>query len=207
MSGFLALAGLTSAMQHVLAPAAATVPGAVVTTLRPDRLDQNNLKRGINLFLYSVAPNPDLRGEDLPTRRADGSFRAVPTLALDVHYLLSAYGDDAALEPQRLLGAALARVHAFPVLHPHLVRAALDAADPAIGASTLDQQRPPVMMELEGLDPEALVRMWQVFYQVPYQLSVALRCVAVRVPADVETTEIPPPKRVGLDPRRLGGGS
>lgn len=205
MSGDLALAGLTSALQVILGPAAAVVPGAHITTQRPDRLDALNLKRGLNLYLYAITPNPQLRSDDLPTRRADGSFRTRPTLAVNAHYVLSAYGDDGTLEPQRLMGGALTHLHAHPILRPDQIRRALDAAGPPVDGSELDQQRPLIQVEMDTMEAEALTRMWQIFYQVPYQLSVTLRCTALRLPAQVEVTEIAPPKAVAVDPSRLPG--
>ena len=61
---------------------------------------------GINVFCYQVTPNHAWNLTDLPTRRTDGSLVQRPVAAVDLHYLISCYGDEPALEPQRLLAAS-----------------------------------------------------------------------------------------------------
>src|SRR5271165_5220408 len=78
--------------------------GAAVTTLRPDAQLSVADATGINIFLYQVLPNASLRNCDLPTRRSDGTLVQRPRIALDLNYLFTFYGNDAELEPQRLLG-------------------------------------------------------------------------------------------------------
>ena len=45
-----------------------------------------------------------------------GNWRSRPQAALDLHYLLTFYGNEAQLEPQRLLGSVVRTLHARPVL-------------------------------------------------------------------------------------------
>ena len=90
--------------------------------------------RGINVFLYQVAANAAWAGNALPTRRDDGSLLNRPEQALDLHYLLTFSGDENALEPQRMLGAAVTALVAEPVLGRQRLRdiiAAAVADDPA----------------------------------------------------------------------------
>ena len=113
MSNSLAVAMVTAALRRVLGGVLVAVPaGGVentrVTTLRPDMLSAaDGDARGINIFLYQVATNAALAGNMLPVRRADGSLLNRPEQALDLHYLLTFSGDENALEPQRMLGAAV----------------------------------------------------------------------------------------------------
>ena len=46
----------------------------------------------INVFLYQVTPNTSMRNNDLPTRASDGTLVKRPAAALDLHYVISAYG-------------------------------------------------------------------------------------------------------------------
>ena len=46
----------------------------------------------LNFFLYQVTPNLGWRNADLPSRENGGSRTTYPPLALDLHYLLTAYG-------------------------------------------------------------------------------------------------------------------
>jgi hypothetical protein len=75
---------------------AATVGNVMVTSLPPDRIDTTNQNQQsqLNLFMYQVTPNQGWRNEGLPSRNRNGERLSNPPLALDLHYLLSAYGAD-----------------------------------------------------------------------------------------------------------------
>ena len=115
MSNHLAIATVTGALHTQLLNATALVPGATVTTARPNG-GLANPAPAINIFLYQVMPNAAYRNADLPSRRGDGQLAQRPQVALTLHYLLSFLGDETTLEPQRLLGAALRQLHAHPLI-------------------------------------------------------------------------------------------
>ena len=81
------------------------------------------------MFCFLVTPNHAWNLNDLPTRRSDGSLTARPVAAVDLHYLVTCYGDDRALEPQRLLGRVVVALKATSVLTRDVVTAALDLYD------------------------------------------------------------------------------
>ncbi|PJI52282.1 hypothetical protein CTI14_44950, partial [Methylobacterium radiotolerans] len=81
----------------------------------------------MNLFLHQVTPNAAWRNAALPSRDAAGGRIANPPLALDLHYLLTAYGR-AELQAEVLLGYALQLLHESAVLPREAVRRALDRA-------------------------------------------------------------------------------
>src|SRR5437773_12309095 len=116
MSNYLAIATVTGTLHNVLSNAAAVVPGAKVSTKRPDAATAASQEPGINIFLYQVTPNAAYRNADLPTRRANGEMVQRPQAALTLHYLLSFFGDETHLEPQRLLGAVARHLNAHPLL-------------------------------------------------------------------------------------------
>ena len=106
MSNHLAIATVTATLSQIIGTAvSAVVPGADVTTLRPDAPQDNNRHTRVNLFLYQVTPNSAWRNADLPSRRPDGTLSQRPQAALDLYYLITFYGDENQLEPQRLLGS------------------------------------------------------------------------------------------------------
>lgn len=108
MSNFLAVATITAVLRLLLqGPADDGVSGAVVTTERPDARANSSTGAGVNVFLYQVRPNAALRNADLATRSASGQLLQRRQAALDLLYLLSFYGDDTELEPQRLLGSVV----------------------------------------------------------------------------------------------------
>src|SRR3954470_3975773 len=57
----------------------------------------------ISVFLYQVTPDTSQRNNDLPTRAPDGRLVRRPAAALDLHYLISAYGEDNELVAHRLI--------------------------------------------------------------------------------------------------------
>jgi hypothetical protein len=189
MSNPLAVAMATSALVRLIGEAVAAagpggVPNATVTTVRPDLLSTDGDARGVNVFLYRVSGNGHWMHADLPTRRADGTVLARPQQALDLHYLLTFSGDEADLEPQRLLGLAVSTLTGRPVLDRPLVRDAIARAladDPTTWQqfSDLADQVDTVRLHLHPLDLEELSKLWSTFFQVPYRLSVAYSATVV----------------------------
>jgi hypothetical protein len=118
MSNYLAIATVTATLNELLRPSVESeVTGAAMTTMRPnDPALDNADPPGVNIFLYQVTPNAAYRNDDLPTRRADGTVVERPQVALDLHYLLTFYGNENDLEPQRLLGGVVRTLHARPLL-------------------------------------------------------------------------------------------
>ncbi|MER6197695.1 DUF4255 domain-containing protein [Streptomyces sp. NPDC001586] len=191
MSNHLAIAAATSALRYVLDRALqpvrlGPVGYAQVTTLRPDQLGTPDLVQstGINVFLYLVTPNPAWNLAALPTRDDDAAFLKRPLCALDLHYLITCYGREAALEGQRLLGRALTALSVTPVLSSEVVAAAVeeysDSEDTAfLTESDLAHQIEPVRLSPTILSLDDLSKLWSVFPQTPYQLSVTYSAAVV----------------------------
>ena len=117
MSNHLAIATVTATLRDlVFAAVSADVPGANVTMVKPDGVGSGVPATGVNIFLYQVTPSAAARNEDLPTRSENGTLVRRPRVGLDLHYLLTFYGAEAQLIPQRLLGSAARVLHARPVL-------------------------------------------------------------------------------------------
>ncbi len=186
MSNFLAIATVTATLGRMLqAAVGADVPGALVTTVRPDGPNSGVPDTGVNLFLYQVTPNAQWRNQDLPTRRADGTVAQRPQAALDLHYLLSFYGSEAELEPQRLLGSALRTLHARPLLDRVAVLNAV-AANAFLTGSDLADAVESVRFTPMSLNLEELSKLWSVFFQTTYVLSVAYRASVVLLTAEAQ---------------------
>lgn len=191
MSNHLAVAMVTETLRRKLQGALVSkVPGVNVTTQRPDGPAPGpNPTPRVNVFLYQASPNPAWRNHDLPARRGDGSVAAKPTAALDLHYLLSFYGDEAQFVPQRLLAATTSLLHAEPTLTRDLIAAtheAIGAADAGhvLLGSDLAEQSEPVRVAPLALNLEELSKLWSVFFQTPYALSSAYQASVVLVEAE-----------------------
>jgi hypothetical protein len=150
-----------------------------------------------------VTPNASLRNEELPTRRPDGSLARRPQAALDLSYLLTFYGDESTLEPQRLLGTAVSTLNARPVLVRDAIRDAIEHAvdeDPLTYLQFADLQDQVDMVKLSPvpLNLEELSKLWSVFFQTPYALSVAYQATVVLVESAVTPRDAPPVRARGL---------
>ncbi|MER6161662.1 DUF4255 domain-containing protein [Streptomyces sp. NPDC001868] len=184
MSNSLAIAASTSTLRYVLDTAlGSSLPGSVggaqVTTLRPDRIGADDLARvpGINVFLYLVTRNAAWHARSLPHRGTDGAPSQRPVTALDLHYLITCYGQDSALEAERLLGRAVDALAVTPVLGPSVVAAAVraygDADETAFLKHTdLADQIESVRLFPAALSVDELWKIWSVFPQTPYLLSI-----------------------------------
>lgn len=192
--------GLKAALLRAFAEASAeTVTGVNVGAARPHEIPTDFV--GVNVFLYQVTPNAALRNHDLPTRRASGELAQRPQLALDLHYLLSFKGAEAALEPQRMLGAALTGLHAHPELTPDdIEQLALAAAAGSYlrDLNDLAQQVERVRFTLAPLNLEELSRLWAMFPSAPYHLSATVRASVVLLEAPLTPAASRPVARRGI---------
>jgi Pvc16 N-terminal domain len=190
MSTYQAVAAVTAAFAHRITQSIAPMPGAHVSTERPTGADPGGTPR-VNLFLYHIDANPFLTTGDLPTRRADGTFIQKPRMGLDLFYLLTFYGNDKlpALESHLLAGLTLSGIHARPILtRDELSLFAGDAfADTDFVALT------PLPMSIHELS-----RLWSMFFQVPYTLSISLKASAAILVSEPPVTEALPVTRRGL---------
>jgi hypothetical protein len=203
MSNHLAVATVTATLKRTLDEALAagtpgSVPNASASTVRPeDVTNGNGGKTGINIYLYQVVPNASMRNDELPTRRSDGSLARRPQAALDLSYLLTFYGDEKEQEPQRLLGTAVSTLNSRPMLSRDAIRDAIDQAiadDPStyLQFSDLVDQIDLVKLSPLPLNLEELSKLWSVFFQTPYVLSVAYSGTVVLIESDVTPSTAPP---------------
>jgi hypothetical protein len=195
VSNFLAVATVTATLQKLLSgPVGADVPGATVTMVRPDGTASGIPATGVNIFLYQVTPNGALRNEDVPTRAQDGRVVQRPRIALDLHYLFTFYGRDSQLEPQRLLGSVVRTLHAKPVLTRPQIHNAV-AGFPFLTASDLEHDVELVKFTQLPLSLEELSKLWSVFFQTTYTLSVAYQGTVVLIES-AESFSSPLPVRL-----------
>lgn len=187
MSNYLAIATVTAGIRQLIRDAVeSAVSGATITVARPDAPANGTPDPRVNIFLYQIAPNPTWRNADLPSYRSDGTPVGRPTAAIDLFYLFSFYGEESRLEPQVLLGSTVSRLHARPILTHDTIRQAI-AADTGtlLQDSNLAEQIESIRLSPIGMNLEELSKLWSIFFQTPYALSVAYQCSAVFVEADV----------------------
>ncbi len=186
MSNFLAIASVTETLRQLLDAAVRnTVAGASATAVRPAQTGTSGGQPslGVNLFLYQITPNAAYRNMDLPMRRGDGSLSSRPQAAIDLHYLFTFYGQDGQLEPQRILGRVLQIMHAQPLLSRDQIRNTITSVS-YLADSNLAEQVESVKFSPLPLSLEELSKLWSVFFQSTYVLSVAYQGTVVLIEAD-----------------------
>jgi Pvc16 N-terminal domain len=197
MSNHLAIATVSAALGRLLQGALdQDVPGARVSHDRPGGPNDDQ-RRGVNIFLFQATPNAALRNLDLPQRNAGGGFVSRPTAALDLHYLLTFYGDAPSFEPERVLGSVARRLHEQPVLDRALITATVEDAQnlPVIGESDLASAPELVRFAPTPLNLEELSKLWSILFQTAYRLSSAYRGTVVQIEAREEVPGALPVRR------------
>lgn len=197
MSSALAIAAVTAVLRDLLNNGvvqhdlAANVGVVTVTARPPDMINTGpNEVPQLNLFLYQVTHNQGWRNHALPSRDQAGARLTNPPLALDLHYLLTAYGGDDFVA-EILLGYAMQILHETPVLSRDAIRKALEPPPPVTGAvlppafkalvaADLADQVEQIKITPESLGTEEVSRLWAAF-QSHYRPTAAYRASVVLI--------------------------
>ena len=166
----------------------------MVTALSPFQVDtaqqSTNARSQLNLFLYNITQNQGWRNVGYPSRNSNGERIDNPPLAINLHYLLTAYGVEQ-FHAEILLGYAMQLFHETPVLPRNAIRRSL--ATPTLVApgeglapymsnlftSELADQAEMIKIWPETLSTEEISRLWTAFQAryrptAAYQVSVVL---------------------------------
>ncbi|HEV2862133.1 MAG TPA: DUF4255 domain-containing protein [Pyrinomonadaceae bacterium] len=196
MSTALAIASVTAVLKDLLNNGVVdhdltTMLGPVtVSALAPDRIkiEENSEPSQLNLFLYQVTPNAAWRNAALPSRDSRGARLTNPPLALDLHYILTAYGEKD-LHTEILLGYGMQILHETPVLVRDSIRRALSPLPLEVGSlppslqglfeSGLAEQVEQIKIVPQNISTEEISRLWTAFQaryrpSAAYQVSVVL---------------------------------
>ncbi|MGW3034692.1 DUF4255 domain-containing protein [Streptomyces sp. NPDC001178] len=180
MSNALAIAHVTQALALLIENNVGPEFGeAVKVEPRKPPADPQLEQPTISVFLHQVTPNTSLRGNDLPTRAADGTLVKRPAAALDLHYLISAYGDERELVGQRLIGSVVRTLHEIPVLPKDVIEQAGER--PYLAGSDLAEAAQRVRFTPAVMDVDETSKLWGMLYQTPYTLSVVYQATLVLI--------------------------
>ncbi|MEU4427303.1 DUF4255 domain-containing protein [Actinoplanes sp. NPDC024001] len=177
MSNALALATVTEALRLFISRSVqADVPlGVNVVAGRPPADPPDDPT--ITVFLYQLTPNGALRSSDAPTRATDGTTLRRAQAAVDLHYVISCYGAESELVPQRLLGSVVRSLYEEPLLSVADIETAAERA--FLTGSDLAASAQRVRFTPNQLDLDDMSRLWQMLGQTPYGLSVCYQASAV----------------------------
>ncbi len=180
-----------------------------VSALTPKRVNLSlaNDPNQLNLFLYLALPNHGGSGFDLPTRDSAGARVKNTPLALDLFYLLTAYGSGDFFA-EMILGHAMQVLHENPILARDAIRAKLQPSviptnpELALADSGLAEQIEQVKISPEKLTTEEISRLWTAF-GAEYRLSVAYRVTVILIEARASTKTALPVLQRGVYLRTL----
>jgi hypothetical protein len=199
MSNALAIASVTAVLRDLLNnglidhDVSATLGNVTVSSLAPDRIDitSQNQQSRLNLFLYQVTPNAAWRNVGLPSRNGNGERVSNAPLALNLHYLLTAYGA-LELHAEILLGYGMQLFHETPVLTRAAIRTALAPPSQVAGGgnlppqmqalftSELSEQVEQIKIIPETPNTEEISRLWSAF-GAPYRPTAAYQASVVLI--------------------------
>jgi hypothetical protein len=184
MADFAAIAAVGKSIERVLnvafsehQPVAA--PGGharavLVTTADLEAAETHNRigPYGLSIFLYRVEVNRTMRVAPSSVK-TPGGLQHGPPLALDLHYLLTAWADNAENE-HRILGRALQAIESTAVLSGPLL-------DPSADWGAHET----VQLAMEEFSTEAMV---QIFDSLPTKFRLSFSCIARGARLDMEVS-------------------
>jgi len=212
MSNYLAVGGVSAVLRYLLTSTLTTTgPSSIlssspgITATSPDLVPVGpDEQPRLNLFMYYASLNPALRNQGLPSRNAQGAQISDPPLALNLHYLVSAYGSTQ-FDPEILLAWAMKVFHDTPVVPRLSIQNALDDLltggtheDTLINGSLLANQIEHIRITPETLTTEEIYRLWTAF-QTNYRPTTSYQVsVVVIQDTNAYTSNLPVQKRTLL---------
>jgi hypothetical protein len=209
MSDYLAVGGVTAVLKALLntglsegGPATVLVSPPGITNKAPDLITTGQDEPPqLNLFMYYASINPALRNLGQPSVDSSGNPISNPPLAINLHYLVTAYGANP-YDPEILLAFAMQVFHRTPVVPQSVIQSALTALNSGgspsneqklIAFSTLASQIEQIRITPEALTTEEIYRLWTAF-QVSYRPTTSYQ-VSVVVIQDAQSYQANAPVR------------
>lgn len=186
-----AVAAVTKVLKHLLEEGVLGLNSVIdpvdVSALAPDRISGSGSTEPtrLNIFLYQTAPNQGWRNVGLPSHNPGGHQIDHNPLALNLYYLVTAFGADSYF-PEVLLGHAMQWLHDNGTLMREKIRSLLAVPDPISGnlsqklkESRLAEQIEQIRITPQHLNTEELSRLWSAIQShmrptATYQVSVLL---------------------------------
>jgi hypothetical protein len=192
MSSALILASVTAVLRNLLANGlvdrgvtSAIGSDATISALPPDRIETGSEEKPqLNLFLYQANPR-GLYTSSRHARDADPKKRLGLPTAMDLQYLLTAYGAQD-FQTEILLGYALEVMHEAYEVPGDTVRSILHAVSSkkdgrivqptlaALSASDLGKRFQEIKICPQTMDSEEMLNLWSSF-QVCYRPSITYK--------------------------------
>jgi hypothetical protein len=140
----------------------------------------------LTLFLYKVLENPYLKNQDFTSSppKANGTItRQAPPLTVDLYYLLTAHTGADLFESHRALSRAMRVLYDNGILQGSRLRA--HAPDAGLTADSI------LRVTLNPITMEDMTRIWSVFPDTPYEISVTYLVTPVAIESERQLTTAP----------------
>jgi hypothetical protein len=219
MSNALAIAGVTAVLKDLLDNGMIDhdLPSSLGQAVNVSAIAPDEIKTGpdeqprLNIFFFQATPNAALRNIALPSVGPNGLVIRNPPLALDLHYMITAYGASD-LQAEILLGYAMLLLHETPVLTRAAIRKALDPAPTdatgsilpttyqSLRAAALADQYEQIKITPQVMNTEELSKLWTAIQSHFRPTAVYLATVAMIEPQAAATAPLPVLSRGPRDP-------
>lgn len=162
-----------------------------VSIKTPDKME-DSVEAQLNLFMYMVSYNSGWRNQLHPARNSGGARIENPPLAVDLHYLLSAYDGGTDINRDVLLGFGMQVFHDNPTLSKAFIDGELTTPTPDyLNKSKLQDQVEQIKISPETLTTEEISRLWSAF-GAKYRPSAAYKVTVVLMQTQREIEPGPP---------------
>jgi len=212
MSNALALAAVAKCIKAQLMAflanhnASSVIGSLDVSILSPGQISPATVANNqLNIFAYQVAPNPGWCQDELPLRSAQGDLLKRPLLALDLHFLITAYAKDEA-HAEALLGYAAQYFHTTPVLTRKEIKqletswVAGSALEKGLAEAGLSAQAELIKISPHPMSSEEISKLWAAF-QAQYRPTIAYQASVVLIESDGASRTPLPVLTIGPDDR------
>ncbi len=176
-----------------------TVQGSITVTVSPpDKIDTaiDSEKTQLNLFMYQVSYNQGWRNVGQPTFNQKGERVGNPPLAIDLHYLLTAYGSKE-LHTEILLGYGMQVFHETMVLDRDAIKRSIGSQNlqlpsnlpdslKILSTSDLADQVEQIKITPEILSIEDISKLWAAF-GAKYRPTAAYKVTVVLIESNKST--------------------
>jgi hypothetical protein len=175
MSDYLAVAGVSAILKQTLldalslnGPNSIVDPTKPAVTVGPPDLIATGAEEPVqlNIFMYYASQNPAFRNMCLPSIDSQGNKLSNPPLALNLHYLISAYGKSE-FDAELMLGWAMKVFHENPVYSQSEISSLLSEMSGSsvpevqlLVQTTLASQVESIKVTPESLSNEEIARLW-----------------------------------------------
>jgi hypothetical protein len=174
LSNHRAIAAVTATLRSLLTKSL----GLQVIARSPDKVSVGGAAQ-LNIFLYLVSQNGSLRNMPIQQQVKPGET-GYPPLALNLYYLLTAYGpdvEDENLNSHQLLGQAMNVLHDHPLLGAGEIQQAV--ADAGVD-SDLHHQIERIRITPQPMSVEEMSKLWTTF-QTNFRISAAYEVAVVLI--------------------------